>query len=141
MTCSWLLKKPVGTLAGLMFEILDLIRCAQASLSLDLICPSSPKMKLWRLKHAEQQIQRALEKHRTDLEMRYAGEAVPFLSLATGFMSSSKPRSSSVGRQFCGANHCIAIIEEKRHQAAMAEVQLVMERHLGSRRIRFEGST
>lgn len=84
MTCSWLLKKPGGTLAGLMFEILDLIRCAQASLSLDLICPSSPNMKLWRLKHAEQQIQRALEKHRTDLEMRYAGEAVPFLSSATG---------------------------------------------------------
>lgn len=44
------------------------------------------------LKHAEQKIQRALEKHRSDIEMRYTGEA------------------------------------DKRHQAAMAEVQLVLER-------------
>lgn len=33
-----------------------------------------------RLKHAEQQIHRALEKHKSDLEMRYLGEAVSWLS-------------------------------------------------------------
>ena len=35
-----------------------------------------------RLKHAEQKIQRALEKHRSDIEMRYTGEAASLLSFS-----------------------------------------------------------